>query len=149
MANAQIEKIFPCRERFCANEQETRQVAHDVAAGLGKAAVLSLEGPMGAGKTCFVKGLAESFGCDPADVSSPTFALIHEYQGGKIPLVHMDLYRLESASDLAPLGFDDYLAGEGILAIEWGDKFPEMLPSHTLRLRFSLEDSGRRIQIPP
>lgn len=111
--------------------------------------MVSLEGPMGAGKTCFVKGLAKALGCDPRAVSSPTFTLVHEYHGGRLPLVHMDLYRLESQSELAPLGFDDYLAGEGIVAIEWGNKFAETLPPHTLRLAFAIEDSGRRIRIQP
>ncbi len=104
---------------------------------------------MGAGKTCFVKGLAESLGCDPRDVSSPTFTLIHEYHGGRLPLVHMDLYRLEFSSELAQLGFDDYLSGDGIIVIEWGGKFSEMLPPHTLRLIFSIEGTTRRIQIQP
>jgi tRNA threonylcarbamoyladenosine biosynthesis protein TsaE len=105
---------------------------------------------MGAGKTCFVKGLAEALGCDPREVSSPTFTLVHEYHAPRrAPLVHMDLYRIESAADLAALGFDDYLAGDGIVAIEWGGKFVEMLPPQTLRLVFSIEGNARRIQIQP
>jgi len=149
MANPQIEKSFPSGERLCATEEETRLTARDLAACLGEGAALSLEGPMGAGKTCFVKGLAEALGINPAEVSSPTFTLIHEYHGGRLPLVHMDLYRLESASELAPLGFDDCLAGAGIVAIEWGGKFAEMLPPHTLRLVFSIEGNARRIRIQP
>lgn len=149
MANPQIEKTFPRGERLCATEEDTHQAAHDLAACLGLPAVLSLEGPMGAGKTCFVKGLAKALGCDPREVSSPTFTLIHEYHGGGRPLVHMDLYRIESSADLAPLGFDDYLAGDGIVAIEWGGKFAEELPPHTLRLVFSIKDSGRLIQVQP
>ncbi len=149
MANPQIEKTFPRGERLCATEEDTHQAAHDFAACLGTHAILSLEGRMGAGKTCFVKGLAKALGCDPREVSSPTFTLIHEYHGGRLPLVHMDLYRIESSADLAPLGFDDYLAGDGIVAIEWGGKFAEELPPHTLRLVFSIEGSGRLIQIQP
>jgi len=149
MANPQIEKTFPRGERLCATEEDTRRAAHDLAAYLGDHAILSLKGPMGAGKTCFVRGLAEALGCDSRDVSSPTFTLIHEYHGGRLPLVHMDLYRIESAAELAPLGFDDYLAGDGIVAIEWGGKFAEELPPHTLRLLFSIEGSARRIQIQP
>jgi tRNA threonylcarbamoyladenosine biosynthesis protein TsaE len=149
MANPQIEKTFPRGERLCATEEDTRQTAHDLAACLGTHAILSLEGPMGAGKTCFVKGLSEALGCDPREVCSPTFTLIHEYHDGRLPLVHMDLYRIESSAELAPLGFDDYLAGEGIVAIEWGGKFAEELPPHTLRLVFSIKDSGRLIQIQP
>jgi tRNA threonylcarbamoyladenosine biosynthesis protein TsaE len=149
MANPQIEKTFPRGERLCATEEDTRQAAQDLAACLGTHAVLSLEGPMGAGKTCFVKGLAKALGCDTREVSSPTFTLIHEYHGGHLPLVHMDLYRIESSADLAPLGFDDYLAGDGIIAIEWGGKFAEELPPHTLRLVLSIKGSGRLIQIQP
>jgi tRNA threonylcarbamoyladenosine biosynthesis protein TsaE len=149
MANPQIEKNFPSGERLCATEEDTQQAAHDLAACLGTRAILSLEGPMGAGKTCFVKGLAAALGCDPREVSSPTFTLIHEYHGGRLPLVHMDLYRIESSADLAPLGFDDYLAGDGIVAIEWGGKFEKELPPHTLRLVFSIEGSSHLIQIQP
>jgi tRNA threonylcarbamoyladenosine biosynthesis protein TsaE len=149
MANPQIAKTFPSGERLCATEDDTRRAAHDLAACLGDHAILSLEGPMGAGKTCFVKGLAEALGCDPRDVSSPTFTLIHEYHGGRLTLVHMDLYRIESATDLAPLGFDDYLAGDGIVAIEWGGKFADELPPHTLRLLFSIKGPARLIQIRP
>ena len=147
MANPQIAKTFPRGERLCATEDDTRRAAHDLAACLGDRSILSLEGPMGAGKTCFVKGLAEALGCDPRDVSSPTFTLIHEYHGGRLTLVHMDLYRIESATDLAPLGFDDYLAGDGIVAIEWGGKFADELPPHTLRLLFSIKGPARLIQI--
>lgn len=154
MANPQIEKIFPRGERLCATEDETQRFARDLVFQLGDhslyapaGAVLSLEGPLGAGKTCFVKGLADALSINPAEVSSPTFTLIHEYHGGRLPLVHMDLYRLESASELVALGFDDYVAGAGIVAIEWGGKFAEMLPPQTLRLVFLIEGSARRIQI--
>lgn len=149
MANPQIEKSSPRGDCLCPTEEATRSAAHDFASCLGSHAVLSLEGPMGAGKTCFVKGLAESLGCDPHDITSPTFTLIHEYRSGHLPLIHMDLYRLESASELDQLGFDDYLSGEGVVAIEWGDKFFEMLPPHTLRLVFSIEGNARRIRFQP
>jgi tRNA threonylcarbamoyladenosine biosynthesis protein TsaE len=150
MANPQIEKSFPRGERLCATEEDTRRAARDLAACLGDQCILSLEGPMGAGKTCFVKGLAEAMGCDQREVSSPTFTLVHEYHSPRHPpLVHMDLYRIESAADLAALGFDDYLAGDGIVAIEWGGKFAEMLPPQMLRLVFSIEGNARRIQIQP
>lgn len=154
MANQQIANSFPECGVLCACEEETRQAARDLVSRLGDhslyasaGTVLSLEGPLGAGKTCFVKGLAEALGINPAEVSSPTFTLIHEYHGGRLPLVHMDLYRLESPSELIPLGFDDYLAGAGIVAIEWGDKFSSELPEHTLRLVFSIEGTARRIRI--
>jgi len=119
-----------------------RQIASKVESSL----ILSLEGPLGAGKTCFVKGLADGLGIDPDEVSSPTFTLVHEYNGGRIPLVHFDLYRLEGEEELIPLGFEEYLRSPGILAIEWGGKFPASLPNRSWRVNFAIEPEGRKIQ---
>jgi len=107
---------------------------------------LALKGPLGAGKTHFVKGLARGLDC-LAEVSSPTFTLVHEYDGGRWPLVHFDFYRLESANDLDALGWQDYLAEQCIIAVEWGDRFPEALPTDCLRVAISIDGDGRRIQI--
>lgn len=117
-----------------------------VAAQVESSLVLSLEGPLGAGKTCFVKGLAEGLGMDREEVSSPTFTLVHEYSGGRIPLIHFDLYRLESEEELIPLGFDEYLRAPGIIVIEWGGKFPQSLPRGAWRVNFVIEPDGRNIQ---
>jgi tRNA threonylcarbamoyladenosine biosynthesis protein TsaE len=132
--------------RLCASVRETREAARDLARSLRGGQIFSLEGPLGAGKTTFVQGLAEGLGCPPEAVSSPTFTLVHEYEGGRLPLVHMDLYRLESGDELAALGFDDLSAGDNVLAIEWGDKFPAALPPHARRLVFSIEGEARRIR---
>lgn len=83
--------------------------------------VLLLSGDLGAGKTAFTKGLAEGLGIDPGEVTSPTFTLVHEYRGGRLPLVHVDLYRLKQA-DLDELGMDSDLAAHGVLAIEWSER---------------------------
>lgn len=148
MQVTQFEPVFPPSGRSCPSESDTRQAAQDLVRALhGRPAVLSLEGPLGAGKTCFVKGLAEALKCDPAGVSSPTFSLIHEYTGGSHPLVHMDLYRLESAAELEALGFEDLIAESHITAIEWGDKFPEHLPPDTIRLVFTIDDGMHRIDL--
>ncbi len=148
MPDTQLEQLLPPQGRLCPSESDTRQAAQDLVAALsGRAAVISLEGPLGAGKTCFVKGLAEALDCDPAGVSSPTFSLIHEYSGGRHPLVHMDLYRLESPAELETLGIDDLLAEAHLAAIEWGDKFLDRLPPGTLRLSFSIEGGQRRIRL--
>lgn len=104
-------------------------------ARLGEAArcgeIFALRGDLGAGKTQLVKGLAAGLGCGTEAVTSPTFTLIHEYAGGRITLFHFDFYRLESGAETLRLGLDDYLGAEGVLAIEWADKFPELLPVGT------------------
>ena len=104
-----------------ASEDETRALARQLAAGLDAGATLLLSGDLGAGKTAFVRGLAEGLGIDPADVTSPTFTLVHEYRGGRLPLVHVDLYRLDRA-DLDEIGLDGDLAAQGVLAIEWAER---------------------------
>lgn len=105
--------------------------------------VLALTGELGAGKTHFVKGLADGLGAN-VDVTSPTFTLIHEYPSGRLPLFHFDLYRLESEDELLRIGFDDYLDARGVLAIEWADKFPELMPAPTRWLRFRHRPDGTR-----
>jgi tRNA threonylcarbamoyladenosine biosynthesis protein TsaE len=103
------------------SETETRAIAARFAADLKPGTVLLLSGDLGAGKTAFTKGLAEGLGIDPGEVTSPTFTLVHEYRGGRLPLVHVDLYRLEKV-DLDELGMDADLASQGVLAIEWSDR---------------------------
>lgn len=146
MANAHLENPIPATEWFCGSEAATREAGRRLAGVLRGGEVLSLEGPLGAGKTTFVKGLAEGLGCRASEVSSPTFTLVHEYPGGRFPVVHLDLYRLESSEELAALGFDDLLAGSTITAIEWGDKFPEALPPGALRFVFSMDGEARKIR---
>ena len=148
MTDTQLEHLFPIGGKTCPLESDTRQAAKELVSALaGERLVLSLEGPLGAGKTCFVKGLAEALNCDSKGISSPTFSLIHEYTDGDVPFVHMDLYRLESAEELDALGFDDLLADSCLTAIEWGDKFLEYLPPETIRLSFSIEGEQRRIRL--
>ena len=139
-------QIFSAHGVLCQSEEATRLAGLELAAALAPGTVLSLEGPLGAGKTCFVKGLAAGLGLDPGSVSSPTFTLVHEYDGGRIPLIHMDLYRIESEAELDGLGLDDYLSGPLISAIEWGGKFDSALPGKTLRITFTIEGAARRIR---
>lgn len=103
------------------SESDTRAIAARLAAELQPGAVLLLSGDLGAGKTAFTKGLAEGLGVDPGEVTSPTFTLVHEYRDGRLPLIHVDLYRLEKV-DLDELGMDVDLADQGVLAIEWSDR---------------------------
>ena len=103
----------------------------------------ALVGDLGAGKTHFSKGLASGLGFE-SDVTSPTFSLVHEYRGGRLPLFHFDFYRLESASELISLGWDDYLDEAGVIVAEWADKFPELLPANTRWLHLTVEPDGTR-----
>ena len=97
--------------------------------------ILALMGPLGAGKTVFVKGLAEGLGVDPARVTSPTFVIANEYPAPGRLLAHVDLYRIESAQELEATGFLDYLEPGAVVAVEWADRFPDALPADRLELR--------------
>ena len=97
--------------------------------------VIALVGDLGAGKTCFIRGVARGAGVkDSAGVSSPSFTLIQEY-AGRIPFYHIDLYRLESEDEAEELGLDEVMRGGGITAIEWAEKIPSLLPEAFLRVR--------------
>jgi tRNA threonylcarbamoyladenosine biosynthesis protein TsaE len=98
------------------SERETVELARAFAAGLRAGDVVLLEGALGAGKTSFVRGLAAGLGIDPAEVTSPTFTLLHEYRGGRLTLYHADLYRLERA-EAGELGLEE--TADGVLAVEW------------------------------
>jgi tRNA threonylcarbamoyladenosine biosynthesis protein TsaE len=130
---------------ICQTPEETANLGAEFAADVSVGSVISLEGPLGAGKTQFSKGLALALGCE-AEASSPSFALLHEYPGRSLVLFHYDFYRMESAEELLNVGYDDCLA-EGVTLIEWGNKFPEVLPPDTWRLQFEiLPEGGRRIR---
>lgn len=121
---------------MCSSPEETSRLGAGIAGGMKLGSVLSLEGPLGAGKTQLAKGVVEALGCDTT-ASSPTFALVHEYPGGRLPVFHFDFYRMERPEELNTAGYDDCLA-EGITIVEWGDKFPGMLPAGALRLHFEI-----------
>ena len=106
--------------------------------------VIALVGGLGAGKTHWTKGFVAGVG-STAEVTSPTFGLVHEYSGGRLPVFHLDFYRLESAAELIALGWDEYLEQDGVVVAEWGDKFPELLPLDTIWLNFTTEPDGSRI----
>src|SRR3954470_240585 len=105
------------------SENETGAAGRDLARTLNAGAVVLLSGDLGAGKTAFVRGLAEGLGIDPSDVTSPTFTLIQEYRGGRLTLHHIDLYRL-AAIEVDDLGIDEITTGGGVVAIEWPDRLP-------------------------
>ena len=129
------------------SEQETQRIARDLAASLRAGDVLLLAGDLGAGKTTFVRGLAEGLGIEPDAVSSPTFTLVHEYRGGRLTLYHADLYRLDrTATD--DLGLEEIGVRDGVLAIEWPDRLSHDLAGATLIQLEVVDDATRRIVIP-
>ena len=130
-----------------ATEEEMIGAGHRFAEGLRGGEVIGLDGDLGAGKTHFCKGLVAGLGSDDA-VTSPTFALVQEYRGGRLPVFHFDWYRLDSAAELDRIGWDEYLDEGGIVVVEWAGKFPDLLPPTAIRLRFSIEpDSSRLVTV--
>src|SRR5712671_7280058 len=103
------------------SEEETAAVGRELAATLSAGDVLLLYGDLGAGKTAFVRGLAEGLGVSRDQVSSPTFTLIQEYRGGRLPLFHVDLYRIDDPREIDDLGLDEIAEG-GVMAIEWAER---------------------------
>jgi tRNA threonylcarbamoyladenosine biosynthesis protein TsaE len=132
---------FPL-EYESTREEETRRIGRLFASELRPDDVVSLTGPLGAGKTVFVRGLAEGLGANPVDVASPTFALLHEYECGPEapPLVHLDLYRIpDREEELRELGLPDIVTGK-ITAVEWPTPTSDRLLE--VRYRVRLEASG-------
>lgn len=121
-----------------ASEADTRAIASRLAATLAPGSVVLLKGDLGAGKTAFVRGLAEGLGLNPDEVTSPTFTLVHEYRGGRVPLVHVDLYRLD-ATELDDVGLDPDLAERGVVAIEWAERLRRRPPG---AIEIEIEDRG-------
>ena len=130
------------------SEDGTAAAALDLAAMLGPGAVVLLYGDLGAGKTAFVRGLAEGLGISGEEVSSPTFTLVQEYHGGRLPLVHVDLYRLDDSREVDDLGLDELGTG-AVLAIEWAEKLPR-IPPQAVAVRIDHEAGDQRaITIAP
>jgi tRNA threonylcarbamoyladenosine biosynthesis protein TsaE len=129
-------------------EAETRAVAEALATTLLPGDLVLLHGDLGAGKTVFVKGLAQGLGLDPDAVTSPTFTLVHEYPGGRLPLIHLDLYRL-AATDLDDVGLDPDLAARGVVVVEWAERLTRR-PAASLVVRIGdLGAEAREILVSP
>lgn len=110
--------------------------------------VVLLEGDLGAGKTHYVKGVAEGLGIDPWEVDSPTFAIVNEYSGAVFPVFHFDCYRIESAREMLEIGWDEYTSGEALCLIEWPQKIAPLLPDEAIRIHIShLDSDKRKIQV--
>lgn len=133
-------------KRTLNTEEDMRQLAATLAPRLREGDVIILEGDLGAGKTHFVQGVAAALGITE-DVVSPTFNILLVYKSGSLPLYHFDLYRLEDRDELEDIGFYDVLDSDGATFIEWGDKFPGILPYGYLEIEFRTNDDESRTVI--
>jgi len=136
-----LELDIPTLERM-------REVASRLAAALAPGDVIALAGDLGAGKTEFVKGLAAGLGVPEKDVTSPTFTIVQTYPGGRIPLHHVDLYRLETPDELVNIGLDELFREDAVVAVEWFDRFPSASPRDRLEVRIAIvSETARRLAV--
>ena len=125
---------------------ETQAIGEALGARLGPGAVVACTGELGAGKTCFLQGLARGLGVT-GDVTSPTFVLINQYRG-RLPVHHLDAYRTGSLTELVDLGVEEMLHGDGVTVVEWADKLLPLLPARTITVTIiGLGDETRQITI--
>jgi tRNA threonylcarbamoyladenosine biosynthesis protein TsaE len=126
---------------------QTIRLGLEIGKQLQPGSVVALHGPLGAGKTTLVKGIARSLNIEEA-LTSPSFTLIAEYEGSRegnpVTLYHIDLYRISHPQEIEDLGMEEILNGEGICVIEWAEKASEFLPESTVRVKIVIEDKGRR-----
>lgn len=119
---------------YCSNsEQETEELGRRLGERVESGTVIAYTGDLGAGKTAFTRGLARGLGI-LGQVTSPTFTIVNEYEGGRLPLFHFDMYRLGSADELFDIGWEDYLARGGVCAVEWSENVDEALEEDTIRV---------------
>jgi tRNA threonylcarbamoyladenosine biosynthesis protein TsaE len=126
-----------------ASDEQTVELGRTIARSLPKKACVLLIGNLGAGKTTLAKGIIHGLGfAEPDEVASPTFTLIHEYGDGRV--YHIDLYRLDKAQHIATLGLDDIFDREAVVLIEWGERFPELMPRPRIEIRLAARGNDER-----
>jgi len=122
------------------SDVETKEFAAKKAASLKPGSLLALSGEMGCGKTCFVQGLAKGLNIpENILVTSPTYVLLHEYKGGRLPLFHFDFYRLEKIQEAIDLNLEEYWEDKGVSVVEWADRFPSLFPKNTEWIHFEFK----------
>ena len=135
-------KIYTSESR-----EETVMIGEELAQSLEGGEVVAFRGDLGSGKTCFTSGIAKGLGYT-GDVTSPTFALINEYLGGRLPLYHFDMYRINSWDELYSSGFFEYIESGGVVAAEWSENIENALPENTVYVEFEkLGEESRKIKI--
>jgi tRNA threonylcarbamoyladenosine biosynthesis protein TsaE len=123
---------------------ETIAIGRRLAQEVDSGSILALKGELGSGKTLFTKGLVAGLG-STADVTSPTFTLIHEYRGGRFPVYHFDFFRLNNEQSVARLGLDDYFFSDGICLVEWADRFATLIPGPARWILFEIKSENQRL----
>ena len=124
------------------NERNTAELAENIESEKFPGMTICLIGDLGSGKTVFVKAFAHALGIDE-HITSPTFNIIKEYEGGELPLYHMDVYRLEDAKE--DIGIEDYFDKSGVTIIEWADMIKDRLPEERLEIKFKIIDENTRV----
>lgn len=126
---------------------ETELFAQKLAEKLSGGEIIAFKGGMGMGKTCFTRGLAKGLGFD-GQVSSPTFAIVNEYSGGRLPLYHFDMFRVENWEDLYSCGFFDYMEMGGVIAAEWSENIENALDGKVITVKIEqLDENTRKITV--
>lgn len=126
--------------------EETEKIGEALAKSLQPGTILAYRGDLGAGKTAFTRGLARGLGCKET-VTSPTYTIVNEYLGGRLPLFHFDMYRLASSDDLWDIGWEDYLDREGVCAVEWSENVQDAMEDAITVTIEKLGETTRRIII--
>ncbi|HTZ41511.1 MAG TPA: tRNA (adenosine(37)-N6)-threonylcarbamoyltransferase complex ATPase subunit type 1 TsaE [Syntrophales bacterium] len=127
------------------SRERTLETGRLIGGILERGDVVALSGELGSGKTCLTQGMAKGLGvADNVPVVSPTFTLINEYPGGRVPLFHLDVYRLSGCRDLEDMGYEEYFYGGGTIVIEWAEKIREILPANTLFVSMRYIDENTR-----
>ncbi len=136
------------RSTFSLSEDETYELGRAMGRSLKGGELILLEGDLGLGKTVFARGVAAGLGVKPEDVSSPSFTLVQEYKGGRQPMFHVDLYRLDDPDEIGTLGLEEILSSGGVVLVEWGEKLPPYLRRDAVTVRFhDVGEGSRRIEI--
>ena len=137
------------RTVFSLSEDETADLGRSVGRALKGGELLLLTGDLGYGKTVFARGVAAALGVEPEEVTSPSFTLVHEYKGGRLPLFHVDLYRIDTAEEEAgAFGIEEIREAGGVILVEWGEKLPPFLKRGASTIRFhDVGEGSRRIEI--
>ena len=133
-------------EYITNSPEETEALGAALAAKLIPGTVIAYRGDLGAGKTAFTRGLARGLGCREI-ITSPTYTIVNEYLGGRLPLFHFDMYRLRSSDDLFDIGWEDYLDRQGICAVEWSEHVADALEDPLIITIEKLGDTARRITL--